>query len=76
MPLSRRTLIRASGATLLPLSTPSVGRAADMRTLRFVPQANLSVLDPVFTTAAGATHEISCRFCAEFLGYPARSLSM
>jgi len=52
MPLSRRTLIRASGATLLPLSTPSVGRAADMRTLRFVPQANLSVLDPVFTTAA------------------------
>ena len=25
---------------------------------------------------AGATHEISCRFCTEFLGYPARSLSM
>ncbi len=27
-------------------------------------------------TRPGATHEISCRFCTEFVGYPARSLSM
>lgn len=36
----------------LPLATPRLGRAASGRVLRFVPQANLSTLDPVFTTAA------------------------
>jgi len=30
----------------------------------------------VFAYETGATHEILCRSCMEFLGYPARSLSM
>ena len=29
-----------------------------------------------FAGAAGATHEILCRFGTGFVGYPARSLSM
>ena len=52
MSLSRRTLAKISGAALLPLVAPTISRAADARTLRFVPQANLSVLDPIWTTAA------------------------
>ncbi len=34
------------------LATPSLARGATARTLRFVPQANLTSLDPVWTTAA------------------------
>lgn len=52
MSLSRRTLAKVSGAALFPLVAPTISRAADTRTLRFVPQANLSTLDPVFATAA------------------------
>ena len=52
MPLSRRTLVKILGTALAPLGAPSISRAAATPTLRFVPQANLSVLDPVFTTAA------------------------
>ncbi len=29
-----------------------------------------------FTTWAGATHEMSCRYCIGLIGYPARSLRM
>jgi peptide/nickel transport system substrate-binding protein len=50
--LARRSLLQASGALLLPLATPRLARAATPATLRFVPQSNLSTLDPVFTTAA------------------------
>lgn len=52
MPMSRRSLLAASAAAPLSLAAPRLARAADARTLRFVPQANLSVLDPVYTTAA------------------------
>ena len=48
--MKRRDLI-AAGAVLPLLPRPAVSQAA-ARTLRFVPQANLSILDPVFTTAA------------------------
>jgi peptide/nickel transport system substrate-binding protein len=34
------------------LAMPGISRAANMRTLRFVPQADLSILDPVYTTVA------------------------
>ena len=60
--LSRRTLIQASTATAASLATPSISRAADARVLRFVPQANLSVLDPVFTTAAVTIEHGYCVF--------------
>ena len=50
--IERRRLLQASGAALLPLAAPRLARAAGASTLRFVPQANLSSLDPVWTTAA------------------------
>ncbi|MBP0493387.1 ABC transporter substrate-binding protein [Pararoseomonas indoligenes] len=51
--MERRTLLRAgAGAALLGgLSAPALGQDARARTLRFVPQANLTALDPVWTTA-------------------------
>lgn len=52
MAVSRRILLKASGGALLPLAAPFAGRANEARILRFAPQANLSVLDPVWNTAA------------------------
>lgn len=46
--LKRRTFLAGSGAAL---AMPSLSRAADLRVLRFVPQSDLTVLDPVWTTA-------------------------
>ena len=48
--IRRRSLL--GGAALAPLALPRLARAATPRVLRFVPQANLSTLDPVWTTAA------------------------
>jgi peptide/nickel transport system substrate-binding protein len=45
--MQRRTFIGAAAASL---AAPHVARAADDRILRFVPQAALSNLDPVWTT--------------------------
>ncbi|MDJ0389462.1 ABC transporter substrate-binding protein [Roseomonas sp. E05] len=45
---SRRALL-GTGAALL--AAPRLGRAQGARILRFVPQADLAVLDPIFTTA-------------------------
>lgn len=53
--LKRRTLLQATAAsTLSTIGLPSSHALAQTKsnTLRFVPQANLSVLDPIFTTAA------------------------
>ncbi len=44
----RRTLLRAALATA-PLATPAI--AANPRTLRYIPDADLAILDPVWTTA-------------------------
>ena len=46
--MQRRTFI-ASGAA--SLSAPSLARAQNSRVLRFIPQADLTVLDPMWTTA-------------------------
>ncbi|WP_198370829.1 ABC transporter substrate-binding protein [Roseomonas rosulenta] len=46
--IQRRTLL-AAGAALT--AAPAVAQNTRATTLRFVPQANLSVLDPIFTTA-------------------------
>lgn len=47
--IHRRTLFAAGAAGLL--AAPAVAQNTRAATLRFVPQANLSVLDPIFTTA-------------------------
>ena len=45
----RRDLLRA--AALAPLACPAIAQPARARTLVFVPQANLTSLDPIWTTA-------------------------
>ena len=47
--MHRRTLLRASLAAALP--APAFAQGAAARTLRVIPQANLTSLDPVWTTA-------------------------
>ena len=57
--MHRRMLLKSSAATLLiapasglsGLAAPAIAQPANTATLRFVPQANLTLLDPVFTTA-------------------------
>src|ERR1700726_3289841 len=48
--MKRRTFLQSSAATTLPLSF-AIAQTANTRTLRFVPQANLTLLDPILTTA-------------------------
>src|SRR5882724_13195243 len=51
--LEHRTFLAAGAATLAApgLAAPAVAQPAKTATLRFVPQANLTLLDPVLTTA-------------------------
>jgi peptide/nickel transport system substrate-binding protein len=44
----RRRLLQAAGAAL---AAPHLARAAEQRVLKFVPQADLAAVDPVFTSA-------------------------
>ena len=50
MMLRRRHLLAAGGTAALP-SRPSFAQPASARVLKFVPQADLSSLDPVWTTS-------------------------
>jgi peptide/nickel transport system substrate-binding protein len=45
--MRRRTLLGAAGA----LAAPRIGRSAGASVLRFIPQSDLAVLDPVWTAA-------------------------
>jgi peptide/nickel transport system substrate-binding protein len=45
--MRRRTLLASSAAALV---APSIGRGAASNVLKFVPQADIAVLDPVWTT--------------------------
>ncbi len=45
--MRRRTFLAAASASVF---APAIGRAASARLLKFVPQADLAVLDPVWTT--------------------------
>jgi peptide/nickel transport system substrate-binding protein len=47
----RRTLLTGAAAAASGLAMPSLAQPANARTLIFVPQANLTSLDPVWTTA-------------------------
>ena len=49
-PMRRREFLRATTGAAGLLAAPSIGRAADTKVLRFVPQANLANLDPIWTT--------------------------
>jgi peptide/nickel transport system substrate-binding protein len=53
--LKRRTFLHASAAALaapaLGLATPHIARAAGTKVMRFIPQGDLAVLDPIWTTA-------------------------
>ena len=47
--MRRRLFLQAAG--LSTLCMPAIAQDSRAKTLRFVPQANLSVLDPIWTTA-------------------------
>jgi len=54
--MRRRSILKATlasaGAAALPLlSRPFAARGAERKVLRFIPQADLAVLDPIWTTA-------------------------
>src|ERR1039458_4899065 len=53
MTLKRRDVLRGVAGSLAaaPLAAPRITRAAGQSTLTFVPQADLAILDPVWTTA-------------------------
>ncbi|MDB5373491.1 MAG: transporter substrate-binding protein [Belnapia sp.] len=51
MPQRRHILQLAAGALVAPLAAPAISRAAEQKTLRFVPQADLAILDPIATPA-------------------------
>jgi len=52
--MERRTFIAASAAAL---AMPAVGHAQSARVFKWIPQGDLSALDPVWTTAYSArTH--------------------
>jgi len=47
--MHRRSFLKATAGSVL--AAPAIAQPAKTATLRFVPQANLTLLDPVFTTA-------------------------
>src|SRR5262245_33898794 len=50
--ISRRQVVRGAAATVaITLGAPSVHAQNDRQTLRFVAQADLKILDPIWTTA-------------------------
>ena len=49
--VKRRTFLQASAAAAALPTSFAIAQPANARTLRFVPQANLTLLDPIFTTA-------------------------
>ena len=51
--MRRRTFLAASAATL---ALPSVATPQNQRVLKFIPQSDLAILDPVWTTAYVTMH--------------------
>jgi peptide/nickel transport system substrate-binding protein len=49
--MRRRSLIKGFGAAGLGLAAPSIVAAQGARVLKFIPHADLTVLDPIWTTA-------------------------
>ena len=49
--MRRRQLLAASAAATATLALPSIGRPQSRQVLKFIPNADLAVLDPVWSTA-------------------------
>ena len=49
--ISRRQIVQGAAATAFTLGAPAVCAQNDQQTLRFVAEANLGVLDPIWTSA-------------------------
>ena len=47
----RRSVIKGAGAAAMALAAPSLAKAQGARVLKFIPHADLTVLDPIWTTA-------------------------
>lgn len=58
--LDRRTFLAAAGAAAI--ARPAVAQNAAARTLKFIPETNLAILDPIVTTAAVSTTHGYCVF--------------
>ncbi len=46
-PMHRRTLLAATAA----LAAPRIGRGAEAKTMRFIPEGDVAIVDPIWTTA-------------------------
>jgi peptide/nickel transport system substrate-binding protein len=49
--VNRRTVLKGIGASILPLFTPALSRAQSRSVVKFIPQADLALLDPVQSPA-------------------------
>lgn len=49
--MKRRSLLKGVGAASVGLAAPSIAAAQGARVLKFIPHADLTVLDPIWTTA-------------------------
>jgi peptide/nickel transport system substrate-binding protein len=49
--VNRRTVLMGAGASILPLFTPARSRAKSQSVVKFIPQADLALLDPVQSSA-------------------------
>jgi peptide/nickel transport system substrate-binding protein len=49
--VTRRTVLKSAAFGAASLAAPSIVRAEDAKVLKFIPQADLVVLDPIWTTA-------------------------
>ena len=54
--MKRRMFMTSAAAASVAPTKFAIGQSAKARTLIFVPQANLTVLDPIFTTAQPTVH--------------------
>lgn len=49
--VTRRTLLKGAGASILPSFSPAVSRAQSRQVVKFIPQSDLALLDPVQSPA-------------------------
>ena len=49
--MRRRSFLAGAAAAVAALAAPSIGRAAGSSVLKFIPQSDVTILDPIWTTA-------------------------
>ena len=52
----RSFLLGTAGAAALPLASPALAQSAGSRVLKFIPQSDVAVIDPIVTTAYVTRH--------------------